>query len=414
MKLLRHKVPMRLMWLQTIGRCFLEPFGLFDLHSFLAASEAAAKEIVQRNPQFRDAKFFVPQPGRAKTIIINGVIEAPTGFKAAADSAVSFQVSPDFTGSPFYPNNSAVSYANNQQGKPPLAKALTGGGFIETFAFGGPQPMRRKDQRGGLLQLVSPATPFSLVKAVGTSSCAYAGVATSLAMAGENLNPQVSIWPVTSAQHPRPQVAMNHQIGDGGNLENTGILPVLQRGVKHIVAMLNSDIQTSLSADFCSDNPSYDVDGKITEMFAQLFGFNKKASQVVFNTHNQVFHSRHFLPFACELQTLKKNGKPQFIHKNLTVVDNTWWGIKGGWTVDIAFFLLDKATDFEHQLPWDVQGALALGPAGGLFNFPNFKTMFQNLLDLTFYSPRQVNLLAAQTAWSLLNHETTLKEVLGA
>lgn len=39
------------------------------------------------------------------TKVMSGALLGPTGYKATKDNVVSLQMSPDFVGSPFYPND---------------------------------------------------------------------------------------------------------------------------------------------------------------------------------------------------------------------------------------------------------------------------------------------------------------------
>jgi len=48
---------------------------------------------------------------------------------------------------------------------------------------------------------------------------------------------------------------------------------------------------------------------------------------------------------------------------------------------------------------------LGSGLVGELQDFPNFKTCLQNPPDLTALTARQVNLLAAQTEYSILQNK---------
>jgi len=411
---LRQKmVPFRMLWVETVGTAFLEPFGLYDLNAYMAPDSESVANIVARNPQLKGARFLTPQPGRAKSLVMCSAMEAPDGYKASANNVVSFQAAADYTGVPFYPNNSGVHYDSAVLGVPTMSHVMVGGGLIESFAFGGPAPAKRKQQFGGdNVQLYAPASPFSLAKAVGFSSAAFAGMATQIGVTGNQVNPQESVWPVSSDVHPRPLKAMTYQIGDGGNLENTGLLAALQRKATKIAVMVNSDTPLSTSQNFCNVPPNTQVTkGMVTQQLALLFGYLKGATSAEFFTHDQVFSPSDFFPLLCEFQRLKALGKAQIVRRTLTVQANAWWGITGGNTVDIIFSNLDTASEFIDQLPQDTRNALTSGPIGGLTHFPNFKTCFNNPGDLTQYTARQINLLAALTEWSILQNAAIFRDL---
>jgi len=232
-------------------------------------------------------------------------------------------------------------------------------------------------------------------------------------MTGADVNPQASVWPITSHQHPRPQKAMTYQLGDGGNLDNSGVLTALQRGATRVVSMINADTGLSSKVDFCTAPRDFvPSKGDITDQFAQLFGYIEYASSSEFHTHNQAFASEYFLPIACQFQRLKAAGKPQIVRSRLRLQANSWWGIPGGAEVDIMFYLLDRAYEFEDLLPQDTRQELSKGKMGGLSGFPNLKTVFQNFPDLTQYTAPQINLVSALTEWSLLQHRADLQDLL--
>merc|ERR1719362_992002 len=196
---------------------------------------------------------------------------------------------------------------------------------------------------------------------------------------------------------------MTFQIGDGNDLEDTGLLAMLQRRAKRIVSLINGPGGLVMSPDFCiAGSQGYRPTGKeLTTQFANFFGYGNSVDPVSHSFHmfNQVFSSSEYLPVLCELQRLKRAGKAQVLRRTMAVQGNSWWGIQGGWNIDIVFSLLDTAAEFEQSLPVDVQQALRSGLLGGLDGFPNMKTVFQNPPDLTQYTARQINLLAAQTEW---------------
>merc|ERR1712031_133263 len=93
---------------------------------------------------------------------------------------------------------------------------------------------------------------------------------------------------------------------------------------------------------------------------------------------NQVFASSELAALVCELQRLIENGKPAVVRKSLTVLPNHWWGIVGGFDVDVVLVYNEVCKDFQSQLPAETQAELAKGSSGGFASFPHYKTMFQN------------------------------------
>ena len=85
---------------------------------------------------------------------MNGCNLSPMSYAASTENVVSFQMCPDFTGSPFYPENQQVKYEvapifpckDFGMSRFRTLTRTVGGGVTETFAFGGAAP---RDQSGG-------------------------------------------------------------------------------------------------------------------------------------------------------------------------------------------------------------------------------------------------------------------------
>merc|ERR1712194_291360 len=121
------------------------------------------------------------------------------------------------------------------------------------------------------------------------------------------------------------------------------------------------------------------------------------------------------------MRRLKKAGKPAVAESAHMVQPNAWWGIQGGYEVKLLIVYLDQSTKFEAALPEETRQAL--GPAdpanrtedtsGEFANYPNYPTTGQqgglNALGLT---KSQVNLLAAQSEYSLRENEQLLRKFL--
>jgi len=405
-KLVADGVPSHILWLAMVSEAFLMPFGLGAMDTYIAANSSHVQDIIQRNPQYSSDDFLVPQAGRAKSLVMSATQLAPPGYTASSKNAVSFQVSPSFSGVPFYPNDSVVSYGSGP-GKQ-LRDVLIGGGLVETFALGGAAPSSFQQQDGAEAgDLEAPGVPLSLAKAVGMSSNGPGSSLSNLhsipGFSGVN-NPTMTMWSIPNKEHQELQEARTHEVADGGNLDDTGLCAALQRGATKIAAMINGASSLSLKTDYCTTTSSATLDDAVSVQLADKFGYLKKDNIAEFLGNNQVFAQAALFPILCALQGLKKAGKPLVWQGSLQVQPNAWWGIPGGNTVDLAIFWLDESTEFEGMLPEDTQKALGAGPAGGLEDFPNFRTCFQNPPDLTALTARQVNLLAAQTEYSILEN----------
>lgn len=417
LEMLDRKSPPGQIWQHIVGATFLEPFGLNAPDAMLAASPNDVARIVANNPKLEHATFYTPRADRPSSYVIFGALWTPVGHTGSGYTAVGLQMSPGQIGSPFYPNGTTVTY-------PPLVPllesnrtVLLGGGFVEAFAFGGAAPSDPTAQSGGdAVSVGAPPIPFTLADAVGVSSNEPA-VDLAKSMLTSILNPTANYWPVTSEQFPSPEPGNIFQLADGGDVENAGLIPLLQRDVESAVWVANSDQILNSSYPwqaFCGDTatrtwPAFDpVAAGLADQLMDKFGYATD-----FYYYNQVFEQSELLPIACEIWESEKKGKPAFLTFTSIVLRNDWWGLKGGNKVEVFLMYLLNVADFNARLPDETKADINLGVNGSFAYWPNYKTMFENPPEVTTYTMRQVNLLAALGEYSVLDSSELLKRFLG-
>jgi len=411
--------PKEQLWVSTISKAVLGEFGLDDMDTYMANSVEDVARIKSRNPQLRDRRFLTPVPGRPKTFVMGATLVAPTGYLGDRDNVVSLQISPDYTGSPFYPDNSLVKYTpQSTQSFHNLYGVQVGGGFVETFAFGGRQPP--KHQNGGLgVAMPSPIQPMSLAKAIGVSSH---GIASAMTQLPGKLNLQklgeiANVWPVTSRAFGLHSEAFTYVLGDGGNIDNSGLLPMLQRRADRIIWLVNTDIPLNLDVDFCavSQLTSEITDG-LEDMLKANFGFVTVDSVGQFLGKNQVFKREDLAPLLCELKKLREDGAPTIVLRRLQILRNAWWSIES-YEATIVVVYAEQCDNFERQLPPDTAKELANsrsdGIGGEFQRYPHYMVVLQNPPEFSALTAAQVNLLAAQTEYAVRENAGLFQELLG-
>jgi hypothetical protein len=376
----RTLVRARDVWIQTVSELYLKPFGLDNNLAYMAANEAAVERIREDNPHLKNAEFVMPRDDRPKAFVMNGTLLAPHGYAASGKSAVSFQMSPDFSGCPFYPADEMVTYEPSCSLFAcchPRKHILVGGGLVETFALGGMGPAKDRELSGSDKQVKisvgKPAFPMSLVRAVGISSDAVAATIQLNALAGTSLDPSVQHWPVTSEIFPDEQRAEYHAVGDGTFSDNSGLLALLQRRASKVIWVANSYQPLSDSYDFAKVTPeTFDPAkaGVVVELLDK-FGYGVD-SATYYHGHNQVFEKRALLSVVQKLVSLKSEGKPTVVEFTLPVQQNPWWGIKGDFSPTVVLIYLEKISEFENALPKDSQEELRKGIFGNFGNFPYY------------------------------------------
>lgn len=436
-----------MLWQTVIGLHLLAPYGLYpsddwdtptSTFTFNAAAKAA---IVNQNASLQNELFStvaqVPNQQRPYLICNMGMFVN----KGGAIFLAPVQATPFFTGIVSTPG------ATDTNGD------AVGGGGVASFAFNS-QPVNTTPPTA----MVTQTRQWSLMDAVGTSSCAFAatleqisqdwmdhpeklaaqlkkskpglvkflgqsGIAEDIfedlfeivlkaAEAGirfilkkelgilDDLIPTYQYWPVSNV--PSGETVLESQFADGGSLENTGILGALSYSdVQNVIAFINSETPLQqIGNDIV-------VDDQIPPLFGyETYNNGYKLYQGDLNPTNplfqfsQVFDSAQFQTLCTELWKASGSGsfKTTPIHKQTLVTQqNNWFGIAAGRTVNVLWVYLEKTKDWYDALPADIQALL--GPFHNMNgNFPHFST-FQTELTAT-----QINLISNLSCWTVLNN----------
>lgn len=421
MRLMLQGTPLPKLWQYTIGEIYLKPFGLDNKAAYLAGSPSDVERIKRNNPRLSEAMFYTPRSDRPSAYVILGTILAPRGYIDTAQNVVGLQISPDFTGAPFFPNASYCSYdpmPDLGQNLSQVTERRVGGGFVETFAFGGQAPKESPAEQLNAeeIEVGAPSLPLTLADAVGISSMAPAAKLAG-SWFGLVADPMADYWPVTRPGWPT-QTALRYEFGDGGNIDNSGLIPLLQRGVERVIwfaasyRLLNRKYPwESACAGLIKFDP---VSSGVVDSFMDKFGYGEKfTTDQFYYLHNQVFSRKNASKYSCELYSLVSKGDPAVISINETVLPNAWWGITGGFQIEVVLVYLEQCQDFEKELPKDTKAELAKGANGTFAHFPSYKTNFQNFPDIIGYSAPQVNLLAAQAEYVVLRQQAKIRQVFG-
>mmetsp|Transcript_2794 Transcript_2794/g.7093 ORF Transcript_2794/g.7093 Transcript_2794/m.7093 type:complete len:770 (+) Transcript_2794:64-2373(+) len=411
------------LWIEEVAWTYIRPSGddLVDPTAFMAASDEEVAKIKRNNPEIRGRTFITPAPGRPKVLIITGLVMMPEAFQINGSKVVCLQMSPDYTGVPFYREGSpTIDYTPKFEdilvGKE-RPEYVVGGGLVESFAFGGTPPA---DRRGGPtgIELPPPERAFSLAKAVAISSSFFASGTGIL----KHARVQGLYWGIGGPNADEPITPTTFNFGDGGIIDSIPIHPLLQRGARKIVWVVATDVPIPTDVDFCSSSKVQaeeiqrqgNAEGKpawAAEDLYDKFGFGEcKAG--FFRCHNQIFASDQLVDFLCDLQTLKAAGKPIVFRKTMRVLPNSYWQISGDYDIDQIVIYNDRVDDFEAKLPESTRKLLRNGVE--FPHFPNYDLGDENGANgggrLT--AP-QINLLSAQIEYSVKENAHMLHDLLG-
>jgi hypothetical protein len=390
------------LWIFAVGVTYFFGFGLFPYpsDSYFSLNADTVADIQKRNPSLAGSTFFVVRTDAPRPyLVVNSSLVGPASLAPySSESLVGFQYTPLYVGSPY---GSQVTYFPESG---PSVTRLIGGGFIEPFAMGSSGPVDAPS--GGFANVGPPPAPFTLADASGTSSSAYVGV---FETGTSDLSPQQPYWPVTSSGGEPTEV---YAFGDGGLLENLGLISLLLRQVETIVVFINTETKLSSTYDPTKGPPSTTEFDNDTP---PLFGYGSGPM-----ANNQVFNQADFVTLVQNLQAAKAAGGAVMTTITHTVLANQWWGLAGGWYVKICWVYLDRVANWEGQLgDPDVQAAIIAGnqstPSGPFRYFPNYLTVDQNpgdLPSLVYLTNEQVNLLADLTCWEVTDNANTFTSLL--
>jgi len=182
-------------------------------------------------------------------------------------------------------------------------------------------------------------------------------------------------------------------LADGGYNDGTGIPALVQKKVKKIVSVLYT---TSRFND-----PSQWFKGYIMASFFGAWSANLRHAPTDYmftnNFCNHMFNlnsngENQLLKLENNLQSLYEAGEPMIttLH-NLEVIDNPFWGIEGGWTLDLTLIVVSAVPQkFAEQVPYDVvappEEGMNITDEFGYFtneelkNVPNMKSQNGNMV----------------------------------
>lgn len=379
-------------WTRAVGATYLAPFGLFDpaAPAWFTSDAGTAAAIAAANRHLAGKPFHVVQRGAWRPhLVINACLVWPPPAEGPAEERqrVGFEYTPLGVGTP----------CRSMLRVPSGASCTVGGGYLESFAFGCPAP-GSGPAAGGRIRVVPPSRPFTLADAAGATSVTSTRAATAAMV------PRARHWPPGADDGQPGRV---HSFGDGGDIENFGLIALLRRRVERIVVFVNTLHPLAAEVRPGATSGALGIDPYIPP----LFGYGTAKCP-----HNQVFARAALEGVVAALQEAKRRGRGVVAATRLAVEPNAWWGVAGGWEVEIGWVYNERAPAWEARLDADVRRAIEAGqpPHGGgpFAHFPFYRTEGQNPGCLVRLTAPQVNLLADLSCWTVVENSALLREVL--
>jgi len=425
----KYKYPASLLWIRTIGKLVLEPFGLsaMDAKGNPLEYMGYTQDWLQENP-------IKLNPGRLSIGDFNAVPDDPLRPFLITNTAVfsdSSTLNP-FVISPVYEGIFNTLHSG---------EGIFGGGLLDTYAFGSRRPQKLTGNQVSVQQMPTRAC---LADAAGLSSAFFASILEGKILEAngdifsmhefkdlgflekdfhelsktvadiDDLIPEFAYWPVGDLSTEDPETR-TVKFADGGNLENSGIMPLLQRSCTSIISFINS--MTPLE----ENDQGLTVDSVLPPLFgycpSKKGGAYKRYADMTENElgklsnedqiyrDNQVFPSTDFYPLLNQLAAASKgaNGvlgsEPVLCVQNLTTLENPKFGIAAGLSTKVLWVYNNPVESWRRKLTRQIRWMMNMRILD-YNDFPNYNTITKIHLDA-----RQVNLLAHLSCWKILQNE---------
>ena len=391
-------LPADQVWMQTVGDVYLKPY-LLDEARYFTENEKTFSEIIRHNPRLSPESFYLTN--RRPYLITNSTLLWPHHRVALKDRLL-FQVTPEYLGILNRKTLSASRFLFFKK------QCDFGGGFLSSFAFNSLKPPAGINLEQSYVSIKAPKLPFSLSNMIGISSAFFASAAAKLSVV-RRLIPQFYYWPIKN----QGRWEMTHQayLGDGGNLENIGLLPLLQRKVNNIVVFINSD--TPINHPHKNHNGEWvGVDDYLPPLFGQYSGFWKKSEG---QPSTQVFDAPVLTDLLKQFEACIRQGDSVTALTECLVKENPYFNI-ATYPVRILWIYNTPVKKWKERLPSALQAELEKKDNGLFPYFPNYSTFAENfnLFNLSSWGDwgkltvEQVNLLAHFSAWNVLENKESL------
>jgi hypothetical protein len=360
---------------RALGDTFLFSFGLDSLQRFFSLDQKSVSAILERNPNMTQDDFYQVRPGRPY-LIVNSII-LRTGNEPPTPQRIHFESTPLYAGSRVLHRGAGSSGRD------------IGGGYIEPFGFDSDEPEDPPNQAQTVrVRLGASRHRYTLSDVIGVSGAAPAEVLAQIGLDWLGF-PEFKYWPLVDVGQVR---CREYECGDGGILENLGIMPLLMRKVEHIVVFVNT--RHKLRGGNIGQ-----ISDSIPPLFGQTPGFDV----------NHVFPKPKYKTLVQGLMAARDSGETVMFQDQYQVLENKHYGIAGGWEAEVLWVYNERVPAWEQKLRAEIRRLIGVGSLG---SFPHYRTFFQNPPLVIDLSAKQVALLAHLSCWNVVENEGLFRGVL--
>ncbi|MEM7294589.1 MAG: hypothetical protein AAF420_14510, partial [Pseudomonadota bacterium] len=359
---------------RAIADVFFDGFGIDSLRRFFTYGDESLNAIRGRNPAMRTDDFYRARSGRPFLVVNSTLLRTENAGRQP--NLIHFETTPLYAG---------VRVRHPRAG---INGTPIGGGYIEPFAIDSNEPDRAPDQDSVVrVHLGRRRHRYTLSDVMGKTGAAPAEILDRIGFDFLGF-PEFKHWPIL---HPHRASAKEYEFGDGGHLENLGIMPLILRGVEKLVVFVNTK-------DKLESGNLGEINDSIPPLFGQKPGF----------TLNHVFPRSQYQKLVDGLLEAKSSGTVMF--RDIYRVGRVpHYGIAGGWDIEVLWVYNHRVDEWEDRLRQEVRDLIGSGSLG---SFPHYKTFFQNPPAVIDLSGKQVNMLAHLSCWNITRNEDVFREML--
>ena len=370
---------------RAIGRLFLAPFDLNDTRRFFTFHDGARDAVLAGNRQADDAQyylekqdFYTARTGRPYLIVGGTILRLDnTGYSRQ-------KMQCEYT--PLYTGVRRLFPGAGRRGVP------IGGGYVESFAYDSASPREQWDAHRWRVKLGRKRFRFTLSDVIGSSGAAPAELLESKRLSFLGF-PEFRHWPI----HRLGEISdEEYGHGDGGHLENLGIMPLLARHVKNIIVFVNTKTRFRPRAQ---QDP---YAASLEPLFHSVV--DREDEDAEFETNVVFEDDGKFSALIAGLKKRKAAGRTLIHCDTYIVKPNSHYRIDNRYEVNVCWIYNETVKTWSEALnekPRTLVGALT--------RFPHYRTFFQNPPKIIDLSLAEVNALAHLSCWNVTANEETIR-----
>lgn len=388
----------------ALNQNYLKPLAIGDRNSYFTYKKEHADTIRKNNPSLKQNNFYLTKKDRPY-LIVNGTVVG-NARNAKKLPSMHFEMTPLYSG---------VTYHSVNKKKLIIGEYPIGGGYYESFTIDSRFLKRYNDSTAAVRRGWWKKRTFTLSDMMAISGDAP-GTTINRIPVGKYITgnlgmPEIKLWsPYQFYDTDRKHMFSNEYImGDGGNLENLGLIPLLKRKVDKIIVFVNS-----LRPVTKKESGEIDVDPALT----RIFGEPVKTLYAI-STNLLSNEAGEYDSLKKQLHELKEQGKPLICSGTYKVNFNPDYGIipNEKWnTVQIMWVYNDN---FE---PLYVRKNLNPEVANEYYfkkfdcmshTFPHLPTVLSSgKLRMIDYENEWANLLAHFSSWVIMDNSKIIVDFL--